>query len=50
VSAVVQHDPVATEYQRRYWDALANEVKLMATRDGHVALDWSVIVLTTERA
>jgi len=45
VSAVVQYDPVATEYERRYWDALAHEVGLMASRDGHVALDWSVIVL-----
>ena len=35
---------------RRYWDALADEVGLIAARDGHVALDWSVSVLTAERA
>lgn len=34
---------------RRYWDALSDEVQMIAERDGQVALDWSVSVLTANR-
>lgn len=34
----------------RYWAALEDEVARMAARDGSVELDWSVVLLTADRA